>query len=329
MMSVTELQKSKFTLSDAGVFAACELTALPMCDAGWHAIVSGEHIARGATAVLVGAVVGLLGASFHWWKDKIPTTLRSHLRRQAAEWWPVTLLLAVAYFAGPTIYQRVAGASDKSSDRIFWNFEQTARGAGYFLNMSKTNDQEIRILGFQAHGKNNSKTPVSHFIGYMRSDLTNARKPIYIFGQDAVESKIPACVPRIPTLPEQTYGIPGYADFDITTLDKTFVAFGSDGVTAAKFMSDFVPFTISIEYDGGKVERQFTKAEVLQQISLFENTLNQQSTPRILRKPDAAPPLASALEPIIKPAPAQSLPPLKLLIPPADNTPVGTIPSKK
>jgi hypothetical protein len=51
----------------------------------------------------------------------------------------------------------------------------------------------------------------------MRSELTNATLPIYIVAQDPDETKVQTCFAQatIPTLPEETYGIPGFADFDI------------------------------------------------------------------------------------------------------------------
>jgi hypothetical protein len=118
-------------------------------------------------------------------------------------------------------------AMNNSSDtgRIIWNFDQTARGGGYFLTMQKVGDQEIRVIGFGAHGKNNSSDPISKFNGYMRSDRTNAQIPIYVLAQDADETKVLACFqhPWIPTLPEETFGVPAFADFEIGTYEKPFI----------------------------------------------------------------------------------------------------------
>ena len=224
------------------------------------------------------------------------------------------------------------GPGSSDSDRVAWNMEQTVRGGGYFLNMTKTNDQEIRVLGFQAHGKNNSNGPISQFSGYMRSDLTNAQRPIYILAQDIDESKIPVCVPRIPTLPQETFGIPAFAEFDIATYEKLFFEPGKDGVPVSKFINNFAPFTLVLEYDGTRVVRRFSREEVNKQIEIFEKSLSLQSIPRVLRKADATPPIMSPLPTLLKatPVPPASLPPLKLLIPPADqDTPTGKIPSKE
>lgn len=212
-----------------------------------------------------------------------------------------------------------------TSGRIVWNLEQMAKGGGYFLNMTKTNNQEIRVLGFQAHGKNNSNSPISRFNGYIRSDLTNAQRPIYILAQDADETQIPACIPRIPTLPQQTLGIPAFGDFDIATFEKASIIPGNDGIVVSKFINDFVPFTLVLEYDGGRIERQFSRAEVNKQIEIFEKTISLQSVPRVLRRADAAPPILSPLQPLLKATP---LPPKRPGASDDENMPTGKIPSK-
>src|SRR5262249_33631320 len=96
--------------ADAAVFAACELVAIPMCHAGWHAVVAGDHTLRGIIAILIGAPIGIAGASFHWWKDKIGEDYRQSIHTHALRWWPVAILLAAIYAAGPEIYERAAKA---------------------------------------------------------------------------------------------------------------------------------------------------------------------------------------------------------------------------
>jgi hypothetical protein len=73
------------------------------------------------------------------------------------------------------------------------------------------------FTGIGAHGKNITTNPITRISGYMRSELTNATLPIYIVAQDPDETKVQTCFAQatIPTLPEETYGIPGFADFDI------------------------------------------------------------------------------------------------------------------
>jgi hypothetical protein len=126
---------AKFTLADAFVFTACELTAVPLCHAGWEAVVSDEHIFRGIVALVVGIPLGIFGLSFHWLKEQLGGSSLEWIQRQGSRWWPAAILLAFIYAAGPSIYQRTVTSiqSEQSTGRIVWNFEQTARGGGYFL----------------------------------------------------------------------------------------------------------------------------------------------------------------------------------------------------
>jgi len=213
-------------------------------------------------------------------------------------------------------YTQFVGAAP-STGRVVWNFDQTASGQGYFLNMTRLGTDEIRVAGFQAHGKNTSNDPISQFKGYIRSDLTNEELPIYLVAQANEESKsaplpFPMPVP-IPTLPDETYGIPALADFDITTFNKPIFESGKDGTPLSKFLSDFPAFTLVLEYDGTKIERHFSNLEIKKQIELFEGASNPQknTNPRVLRKPDATPPI---------------MPSFKLPIPvtPTPNTPQNT-----
>lgn len=189
--------------------------------------------------------------------------------------------------------------------------------------MYKQQNQEIRILGFQAHGKNNINGPIDDFSGFMRSDLTNKSLPIYILAQDTDETKLPVCVPRLPTLPQETLGIPPFADFDVQSYSKTFFAPGKDGMTTEQFMKDFVPFTVVMNYRGNKIERTFSLDEVKKQISVFEKSVSMLNTPRVIRKPDATPVPLAPLQTIIKPQ--ISLPRLKPLVPGHEDIPTGQI----
>jgi hypothetical protein len=270
--------------------------------------------------------IGLIGASFHWWKDKLPST-RDWLARQSDRWWPAALLVAFIYAAGPGLYQRTFPSTAKlqSTGRIAWNIEQAAQGGGYFLNMTKLNDHEIRVLGFQAHGKNNSNDPISQISGYIRSDKTNAQRPIYLQAQDQEENKALACFPHpwIPTLPDQTFGIPPLADFEIGTYDKPYAEVGKDGIPLSQFLSTFSPFTVVLEYDGTKLERRFSQAEINKQIEIFQKSLNPLSAPHILRTENAAPAHFPNLRPLTPSPQATPVPSL-----PGDHTITGKIPSK-
>jgi hypothetical protein len=97
---------TKFNTADIVVFAVCELTAIPLCHAGWEAVVSDHHLPRGIAAIVIGLPIGLLGASFHWWKDKIARPRREWIQKQALQWWPAAFLLFFLYVTGPEIYRR-------------------------------------------------------------------------------------------------------------------------------------------------------------------------------------------------------------------------------
>ena len=50
---------------------------------------------------------------------------------------------------------------------IVWNFEDAARGRGYFLDLQKQPDRGVVVAGFGAHGKNITSEPVMDFDGYL------------------------------------------------------------------------------------------------------------------------------------------------------------------
>jgi hypothetical protein len=120
-----------------------------------------------------------------------------------------SILGAVAVFAAGITIGRFIGhrefATPAAIGNIVWNFEQTANGNGYFLNMQGVGNQELRVTGFGAHGKNITSSPITKFSGYMRSEQTNVPLPIYIVAYDPDETKIQACFaqPMVPTLPQE------------------------------------------------------------------------------------------------------------------------------
>jgi hypothetical protein len=315
---VTESTTPQGLAADFAVFAASQLLAAPLCNAGWDAVVSAavnsEHFFRGIAAIAAGFVVGALGISFHWLKGKISTSANEWIRRQAGRWWPLAMVLAFIYFAGPTVYRRASGLSENAQfGNIVWNFEQTAQGLGYFLTLQRvTGQSQIRFINFGAHGKNISKSAISQFSGYLQSDLTNARLPIYLLAQSAETPTALACFPYpwIPTRPEETYSIPPLADFEITTFDKAFIQAGKDGMLISDFWSNFGSFTLVLEYDGKKFQRHFSREEIQRQIEIFEKSLNPKSNPFVLRKPNASPAALMPLEPLVVPNTPQ--PPLRI-----------------
>jgi hypothetical protein len=185
--------------------------------------------------------------------------------------------------------------------RITWNFDQIIRGQANFLNLGRLNDGEIRVVGFGVHGKNTSKDPITEFRGYVRSDLTNAQLPIFVMAE------VPAAAGRplnpfdpsaIPTRFEETYGIPGMADFDIVSFENAVIQTGIDGMPVSQFLRDFGSCTLVLEYDGIKVEQKFTSEMIKNAIDTFEASLNPRritTIPRVTRRPNATTPIQSVL----------------------------------
>jgi hypothetical protein len=73
----------------------------------------------------------------------------------------------------------------------------------------------------------------------------------------------------MPTPPEDTYGIPGFAEFDVTTNNKVA---GSDttGIEASSFLRNFGPFTMILNYDGVSHRRRFNKEQIETEVTLLE-----------------------------------------------------------
>jgi hypothetical protein len=184
------------------------------------------------------------------------------------------------------------GSAQPNTGRLVWNFDDPVkRTTDYILVMAASGPKSIRVGGFQATGKNKTADPVTQFKGYIRVDRTNRTDPIYIVAGEE-KSKGPFDN-IIPTLPEETYGIPGLAEFKIQTFEKVFFETGKDGVPSDEFVRDYVPFTLVLEYDGIKVERKFSKQDIEAELKRFEvlaDPANSSLNPRIVRKPTAAQP---------------------------------------
>jgi regulator of replication initiation timing len=88
-------------IEDVVVGVVCGLIAVPLCEASWHAIVVESEIARGIAGLAFGIPIGVFGFTFHWWKGKL-----QRVADAAVYWWPIAIVLAFGYVAGPVIYQR-------------------------------------------------------------------------------------------------------------------------------------------------------------------------------------------------------------------------------
>jgi hypothetical protein len=94
----------------------------------------------------------------------------------------------------------------------------------------------------------------------------------------------------MPTPPEDTYGIPGFAEFDVATYNKVA---GSDttGIEASSFLRNFGPFTMILNYDGVTHRRHFSKEQIETQVTLLEKQATGQVTilPHVTRRPNLKP----------------------------------------
>jgi hypothetical protein len=169
------------------------------------------------------------------------------------------LLLGIGIGAVDKTGRHVFWTQSPDTGRIVWNFEETAKGIGYFLNLQKlSNEPEVRVVSFGAHGKNNSAEPLTDFTGYIRSDVTNATIPLYINAAEA--DAVNACTPVVPTSPKDTLGIPGFANFDVASSEKPFfINIANDGKPLSEFLRTFVPFTVVVQYDGKIYQRHFSR----------------------------------------------------------------------
>ena len=139
--------------------------------------------------------------------------------------------------------------------------------------------------------KNKTADPITQFKGYVRVDRTNRTDAIFIVASE--EKSRGPFDNIIPTLPEETYGIPGLAEFRIQSFEKVFFDAGKDGMPSEEFVRDYVPFTVVLEYDGIKIERKFIKQDIEAELKRFEalaDPANSSLNPRIVRRPTAARP---------------------------------------
>jgi hypothetical protein len=93
-----------FTWTDLVAAVVGGLIAAPLCDASWHAIVGERETIRGLVGLSCGLPIGILGFTFHWWKDRL--TWLKPMVEASIYWWPVVVVLVFAYVAGPEIYRR-------------------------------------------------------------------------------------------------------------------------------------------------------------------------------------------------------------------------------
>jgi hypothetical protein len=275
----------------------------------------GKYTGAGIYSVLF-LLTFVVAVKWHWMADRWHYIARFFGSRRATMFY-IALAVVCALGLGIAVGKLMGRTSDAATTlvtstaldtgRIAWNFDQIAKGQANFLNLGRRNQEEIRVLGFGAHGKNTSKDPVTEFRGVVRSDLTNNTLPIFIMSENVdAPAHNPLNPQFIPTRPEETYGIPGLAEFDIVSHEQALPQTGIDGMLLSRFQREFGSFTVVLEYDGIKLEQKFSNEDINKAVEKFRNDTNPQPTgaiPRVTRKPNATPPIQLVLPIPDQPAP--------------------------
>ncbi len=138
-----------------------------------------------------------------------------------ARWWAAALMLIFIYLIFSPLIANLANIGDigahiypiaaLKTNRITWNFEDQEHPP-FFLAFEKTSiSPNTSFFGFQAHGRNNSDKPIQHISGVVKSYITNKEFPIKLLVQGR------------PFDPDQTNGIPPFAEFDVVTVESPIV----------------------------------------------------------------------------------------------------------
>ena len=172
--------------------------------------------------------------------------------------------IGAAYLIYDSWFRKQSSPSDTSTSSILdnaevprseleWNFEIS----GPFVGLSAGSKQEIRVHDFQAHGWNRTGDPITNACGYVRSDRTNKKYPLFFnIGGVMVSS-------------EDIDPIPINAHID------TFTPFLPDRtpISMNEFLTQIVPFTFFFEYDGKQIRRSFSIEQIEPRIQKYEQQI--------------------------------------------------------
>ena len=173
----------------------------------------------------------------------------------------------------PAVKQSVSQASNQSAPPLKvsdfeWGFE---RYPGYdFIGMSAAPDGQILVQQFQAQGFNRTNDPIVNISGVVRSDRTNKEFPILY---DLADGKLRTSAEIDP--------IPVNAIVDA----RAYLSDDQKPIPLKQFLSQVVPFTFIIQYDGKSYRHTFTLSDIEPRIQRYEQDL---------RKMSAGPPQMSA-----------------------------------
>jgi hypothetical protein len=174
----------------------------------------------------------------------------------------------------PAVKQSVSQATSNQSapslkvSDFEWGFE---RYPGYdFIGMSAAPDGQILVQQFQAQGFNRTNDPIVNISGVVRSDRTNKEFPILY---NLADGKLRTSAEIDP--------IPVNAIVDA----RAYLSDDQKPIPLKQFLSQVVPFTFIIQYDGKSYRHTFTLSDIEPRIQRYEQDL---------RKMSAAPPQMSA-----------------------------------
>jgi hypothetical protein len=205
-----------------------------------------------------------------------------------ARWWGASVFILFMYFVFSPLFANLANIGEigfkiyplatYQSNRISWNFEDLQHPP-FFFAFQKTNIQDTILLGFQAHGRNNSDKPINNISGFVRSNITNK------------ELLVKFLVQGIPVAPDETNGIPPFAEFDIVTQDDIVRIVNGNILNNPLNIGEFSEFIFEFDYDGNKFVRTFTKQETQKQQDMFVQIASpdKSSIPRVTRKDKTVP----------------------------------------
>lgn len=148
---------------------------------------------------------------------------------------------------------------------VAWNFVG-------FLGMGGGGG-DLRIISFQASGKNRSGKGIRNVQGHLVSNIDNSiSEPLrFVIGGN-------------PILPSSTTGIPPGANFQVTIpvcdITKGYEAY----LKEYEFMQRWSTFRFVVELDGIRFERNFSERQVVREIERFRKIANPPPEPQVHAK---------------------------------------------
>jgi hypothetical protein len=262
----------------------------------------GPRYLPGIPLIVAGIICFYAAVAWTAVRNRLPDRAKEEIANIALSprWWIAAVMIGlIALTVQPYVEQQRWPFSASLSPpkrlvadgQIAWSFDQP--GGSQFLLMTKINDGPVRIIGFTAHGRNQSSEPITDFSGVVRSDLTNEEMPLLLIAQPDPAERQPELPPNVtapvPTPPKDTYGIPGFAEFDVSTYKKGSVS-DTDGIVANDFLRHFGPFMVILNYGGSTHRHHFDEEQIEALITLLEKQAAGQNTTILLhvtRRPGA------------------------------------------